>query len=42
MRRVPPAERFRRWLETRHGERSDKAVRYGDAFWRPPLNPRAA
>jgi hypothetical protein len=42
MRRVPPADRFRRWLETRHSERSDKSVRYRDAFWQPPLNPRAA
>jgi hypothetical protein len=42
MRRVPPADRFRRWLETRHSERPDRGVRYRDAFWRPPLNPRAA
>jgi hypothetical protein len=40
--RVPLADRLRRWLEHRHHERPGESVRYHAAFWRPPLNPRAA
>jgi hypothetical protein len=42
LRRVPPADRLRCWLEKRHSATPDKAVRYGSAFWRPPLLPRDA
>jgi hypothetical protein len=42
MGRVPSMDRLRRWVEARYSKRPDKSVRYGDAFWQPPLNPRAA
>ncbi|MBV8903800.1 MAG: hypothetical protein JOZ22_09195, partial [Acidobacteriia bacterium] len=42
LRRVPWVNRLRLWVERRHSQRPDKSVRYGDAFWRPPLHPHAA
>jgi hypothetical protein len=42
MRRAPSMDRLRRWVEKVYSSRPDKSVRYRDAFWRPPLNPRAA
>jgi hypothetical protein len=40
--RVPAADLVRHWLEERYSDRPDKSVRYGAAFWRPPLHPNAA
>jgi hypothetical protein len=42
LRRVPAADRIRRWVEERHNGQPKESVRYHSAFWRPPLNPQSA